>query len=105
MTKTKLPGGSMGKAFRYEDWLPENMSESKPVVRGQHVVENRLKFRFSVVMPVHNRGKYLRQTIDSVLSQTFTHYELITIDDGSTDESPEILSSYGSRLKVVRQAN
>lgn len=64
------------------------MSESKPVVRGQHVVENRLKFRFSVAMPVHNRAKYLRQTIDSVLSQTFTHYELITIDDGSTDESP-----------------
>jgi len=64
-----------------------------------------MKFRFSVVMPVFNRAKYLRQAIDSVLSQTFTDYELIAVDDGSTDESAEILRSYGNRIKVVRQAN
>jgi glycosyltransferase involved in cell wall biosynthesis len=64
-----------------------------------------MKFRFSIVMPVHNREKYLRQAVDSVLSQTFTDYELIAVDDGSTDASSEILNSYGSRIKVVRQAN
>jgi glycosyltransferase involved in cell wall biosynthesis len=64
-----------------------------------------MKFRFSVVMPVHNREKYLRQAVDSVLAQTFTNYEFIAVDDGSTDTSLEILNSYGSRIKVVRQAN
>jgi glycosyltransferase involved in cell wall biosynthesis len=62
-------------------------------------------FRFTVVMPIFNRSKYLRQAIDSVLAQTFTDFELVTIDDGSTDDSPEILKSYGSRVKVIRQAN
>jgi glycosyltransferase involved in cell wall biosynthesis len=61
--------------------------------------------RFSVIIPVYNRAKYLRQAIDSVLSQTFTDYEVIAVDDGSTDESPEILKSYGSRVQVVRQIN
>jgi len=64
-----------------------------------------MKFRFSVVMPVYNRAKYLRQAIDSVFSQTFTDYELIAVDDGSTDDSPEILKSYGNRITVVRQPN
>jgi glycosyltransferase involved in cell wall biosynthesis len=64
-----------------------------------------MKPRFSVVIPVYNRAKFLRQAIDSVLSQTFTDYEAIAVDDGSTDASPEILNSYGSRIKVVRQEN
>jgi glycosyltransferase involved in cell wall biosynthesis len=64
-----------------------------------------MSVRFSVVMPVYNRGKYVRRAIDSALSQTFTDYELIAVDDGSTDDSLEILNSYGSRIRVVRQAN
>lgn len=64
-----------------------------------------MKVRFSVVMPVYNREKYLRQAVDSVLSQTFTDYELIAVDDGSTDQSPEILKSYGDHLKAIRQSN
>ena len=64
-----------------------------------------MKFRFSVVMAVFNRAKYLHQAIDSVLAQTFTDFELIAVDDGSTDESLEILESYGSRIRVVRQPN
>jgi glycosyltransferase involved in cell wall biosynthesis len=81
------------------------MWESGPVWLGQPVLEDRVKFRFSVVIPVYNRAKFLRQAIDSVLSQTFTDYEVIAVDDGSTDESPEILSSYGSRVQVIRQEN
>jgi GT2 family glycosyltransferase len=64
-----------------------------------------MKVRFSIVIPVYNRAKFLRQAIDSCLSQTFTGYEVIAIDDGSTDESAEILSSYGSRIRVIRQEN
>jgi glycosyltransferase involved in cell wall biosynthesis len=64
-----------------------------------------MSVRFSVVMPVFNRAKYLPKAIESVFSQTFTDYELIAVDDGSTDDSFEILKSYGSRIRVIRQAN
>jgi glycosyltransferase involved in cell wall biosynthesis len=67
--------------------------------------EARRKVRFSVLMPVYNRQKYVQQAVDSVLVQTFTDYELIAVDDGSTDGSLEVLKSYGNRIKVIEQRN
>jgi glycosyltransferase involved in cell wall biosynthesis len=61
--------------------------------------------RFSVLIPTHNREEYVRQAIDSVLSQTFTDYEVFVIDDGSTDRTPELLRSYGDRIRALRQPN
>lgn len=61
--------------------------------------------RFSVVVPTYNRPDLLRQTIDSVLSQRFTDFELIVVDDGSTDDTPQLLQAYGDRLLAVRQGN
>jgi glycosyltransferase involved in cell wall biosynthesis len=61
--------------------------------------------RFTVLVPVYNRPVLVRETIDSVLAQSFTDYELVIIDDGSTDETPEVLRSYGDRLKIIRQQN
>jgi glycosyltransferase involved in cell wall biosynthesis len=64
-----------------------------------------MKVRFSVLMPVYNREKYVRQAIDSVLSQTFTDHELLVVDDGSTDGSAEVLKSYGTRIRLIQQRN
>jgi GT2 family glycosyltransferase len=64
-----------------------------------------MKRRFTVVIPVFNREKLVGPCIDSVLAQKFTDYELIVVDDGSTDGTPEVLRSYGTKIKVVRQAN
>jgi glycosyltransferase involved in cell wall biosynthesis len=64
-----------------------------------------MKVRFSVIIPVYNREKYVRQAIDSVLSQTFTDHELLVVDDGSTDGSAEVLKSYGTRIRLIRQRN
>ena len=64
-----------------------------------------MKVRFSVLIPVYNREKYVRQAIDSVLSQTFTDHELLVVDDGSTDGSAEVLKSYGTRIKLIQQRN
>jgi glycosyltransferase involved in cell wall biosynthesis len=62
--------------------------------------------RFSVIMPVYNRPQYMhREAIGSVLAQTFKDYELIVVDDGSTDDTQEVLASYGSQIKVLRQPN
>jgi glycosyltransferase involved in cell wall biosynthesis len=59
----------------------------------------------SVIIPTYNRGWIVRDAIDSVLGQTHADVELIVVDDGSTDRTPEILDSYGDRLRVTRQAN
>ncbi len=61
----------------------------------------------SVVMPVYNASKYLEETVRSVLAQTFTDFELIAVDDKSTDDSLAILQKLAkedSRINVVSQA-
>lgn len=59
----------------------------------------------SVIIPTHNRAGFLAQAIDSVLAQTYTNFELIVVDDGSTDETPSLLAAYGKALVSLRQEN
>ena len=62
----------------------------------------------SIIIPVYNVAPYLRECLDSVLAQTFTDWEALCIDDGSTDESGSILDEYAakdSRFRVIHQAN
>ncbi len=59
----------------------------------------------SVIIPAYNRGWIIKEAIDSVLSQTFDGYELIIVDDGSNDNTAEILDSYGSKIRLIRQTN
>ena len=59
----------------------------------------------SVVIATFNRGEYLPATIDSVLNQSFKDFELIVVDDGSTDNTQAVLERYGSRLKCFYQSN
>ena len=56
----------------------------------------------SIIVPVYNAEKYLRRCIDSILSQSLTDFELILIDDGSTDRSPLICDEYATRDKRIR---
>ncbi len=59
----------------------------------------------SVIIPVYNQERYLGDAIDSVLAQTYTDYELIVVDDGSTDGTPEVIASYGLRVRGFRKPN
>ncbi len=62
--------------------------------------------RFSVVIPVYNKEQYLRRAVDAVLAQTHADFELIVVDDGSTDSGLECLSDItDERLRRVWQAN
>lgn len=53
--------------------------------------------KISCIMPVYNTAKYLEECIDSILNQTFTDFEFIISDDGSTDESKEIIKKYAEK--------
>jgi glycosyltransferase involved in cell wall biosynthesis len=57
----------------------------------------------TIVTPSYNQGQYLRRTIDSVLNQTYPHIEYLVIDGGSTDNSLDILRSYGNRFQWVSE--
>ena len=62
----------------------------------------------SVIIPVYNTEKYLAECVESVLNQTFTDYELILVDDGSTDGSGALCDSYAEndgRVKVIHKEN
>lgn len=60
----------------------------------------------TVLMPAYNAGPYIREAIDSVLAQSYKDFELLIINDGSTDNTAEILAGYTDpRIKVVHQEN
>ncbi|MBN2530556.1 MAG: glycosyltransferase [Deltaproteobacteria bacterium] len=61
--------------------------------------------RASVIINNYNYGRFLRRSIDSVLNQTNTSFELIVVDDGSLDNSREIISSYGNSIIPVLKKN
>ena len=63
---------------------------------------------FSVIVPVYNVEKYLSECVDSILSQTFTNFELILVNDGSKDGSGAICDAYAQkdgRVKVIHKEN
>jgi glycosyltransferase involved in cell wall biosynthesis len=58
----------------------------------------------SIVMPVWNAASYLREALDSILQQTFRDFELVAVDDGSTDDSVAIINSYNDpRIRLIEQ--
>lgn len=59
----------------------------------------------SVIIPTYNRGWVVQEAIDSVLDQDFRDYELIVVDDGSDDNTREILGAYGKAITVLQQPN
>ena len=60
---------------------------------------------FSVIIPNYNNAATLGRALDSVLAQSWPAHEIIVIDDGSSDDSPEVAARYGDRIRYVRQAN
>jgi glycosyltransferase involved in cell wall biosynthesis len=61
--------------------------------------------RITVVIPVFNSARTVEETIDSALAQTFGDFEIVAVDDGSTDTSAAVLAQYASRIRIVSQPN
>jgi glycosyltransferase involved in cell wall biosynthesis len=68
-------------------------------------VKSTNQFKVSVIIPVYNGEKYLDRAIDSVLEQTYANYEIIAIDDGSTDRTSKILETYSSKIRYCYRDN
>ena len=62
----------------------------------------------SIITPCYNGEKYIRETIDSVIAQTYPDWEMIIVDDGSKDNSAAIVREYADkdpRIQLIQQAN
>jgi glycosyltransferase involved in cell wall biosynthesis len=59
----------------------------------------------SIIIPTYNRADTILRAIDSVLAQTFTDWELIIVNDGSTDNTATLLTDLDGRIKVIHQPN
>ena len=62
----------------------------------------------SIIIPVYNAGQYLNSCVDSILRSTYQDFELLLINDGSTDASPQICADYAAldhRVKLINQEN
>lgn len=59
----------------------------------------------SAIIPTFNRAAYVARAIDSALAQTWPNVEVVVCDDGSTDNTTEVLAQYGNRIRVVSQTN
>jgi glycosyltransferase involved in cell wall biosynthesis len=66
----------------------------------------RIRLRVSVIIPLYNKAPYVRRALDSIAAQTFADFEVIVVDDGSTDDGAAIVESYvDARFRLIRQAN
>ena len=61
--------------------------------------------RVSVIIPNYNYARYLPQSINSVLNQTYQNFDLIVVNNGSTDNSIEVLNSFGEKIRIIDQVN
>lgn len=71
--------------------IPNDKNDSSPLI--------------SVVIPTYNRAHMVCEAIDSVLAQDYAPFELIVVDDGSTDDTPDRIGAYGDRIRVLTQEN
>ena len=94
------------EAYVFERFKRARRNVYRPHLDGLHTPTN--PDMVSIVLPVYNGAGYVTEALDSILAQTYPNFELIAVDDGSTDATPQILDDYAtrdSRLRVIHQKN
>ena len=62
--------------------------------------------KVSVIVPLYNKGRFIARALDSICGQTFADFEVVVVDDGSTDDGVEVVKSYSDpRIRLIQQAN
>jgi len=69
------------------------------------MIETRTHPKVSVIIPTYNRASLLKEAVDSVLAQDYRNFELIVVDDGSTDQTSEILNAFRREITILRRHN
>jgi glycosyltransferase involved in cell wall biosynthesis len=59
----------------------------------------------TVIIPTYNYGRFVADAIASVLAQTYAVFEIVVVDDGSTDETEEVVKTFGERVRYIKQQN
>ncbi|MFS1664257.1 SP_1767 family glycosyltransferase [Streptococcus sp. zg-JUN1979] len=91
-----------------ETYQSEIIAEIGEDTTGKKEAEPLVEGKISIIVPVYNAQAYLQRCIDSILKQTYTHFELLLINDGSTDASAKILEdnrARDERIRIVHKAN
>ena len=85
-----------------EEEYREKQTEAKMIINGEDEMV-RVKELVSIIMPSYNTAPYIEETMQSVLNQTYTNWELIIVDDCSTDNTDEVLSRISdSRIRILK---
>ena len=84
----------MSDTYKYNRIAPRDRTESDTACP-----------KVSIVIPAYNSAEYLAEAIQSVINQTFHDYEVIVVDDGSTDNTRDLVESYKDRVRYVYQDN
>lgn len=98
-------GKQRRKKFSWDQCAQETVQYLREMFKPKDLIPARLSRhpKVSIVTPSYNQGEYIRDTIESVLNQTYDNIEYIVMDGGSTDETVDILKSYGDRIKWVSE--
>lgn len=77
-------------------------------MKGKHIKEDKMRYKLTVIVPVYNTAKYLRECVDSILEQTLKDIQVILVDDESPDDAGQICDDYAekySNIKVIHKEN
>lgn len=96
--------------FKIESNFNQKIQSAKLERMFELIIDNHKKKEeerpfFSIIIPTYNRERFIGKAIESVLQQTYTDYEIIVVDDGSTDQTAKIVNSFGSKVQYVYQEN
>jgi glycosyltransferase involved in cell wall biosynthesis len=87
------------------NWDLTLLSKKQQDLRDQRNNRSAAHQLVTVVIPCYNQAHFLGEAIESVLEQTYPHYEIVVVDDGATDNTSEVASRYPGKVRLIRQEN